>query len=130
MAKIRRTDPVAELLGTNNKKEQAAAIQQLAQLANAPFLTLVITFDSRTQMVDANQVGGKAPNEILQQILDAAKNLFNQQEIAKRVQLAKQEVPDGSHGGFAIPVGPESLQDIPTNNIEEHDNAEQDSTDI
>ena len=84
-----KRDEVSALLGTQNKKDQAAQIQQLIQLSNAPVLTVVITFDSRVQRVDAKQIGGEAPNEILQQILDAAKNLFNQQEIAKQVKLAQ-----------------------------------------
>ena len=90
---MKRKDPVAEMLGTQNKKDQVAQIQQLVQMANAPTLVLAITFDSRTQRVDAKQIGGEAPNEILQQILDAAKNLFNQQEIAKQVKLAQKGGP-------------------------------------
>ncbi|MGW8178044.1 MAG: hypothetical protein ACWGQW_04520 [bacterium] len=89
MTKIRRNpDPVAQLTGTNNKKEQAAQFNTLVQLANAPVMVIAITFDSRNQRVDAKLVGVDAPNEIIQQVLDAAKNLFNQQEIAKQVGLA------------------------------------------
>lgn len=91
MAKIRRKDPVAELLGTNNKKEQAAQIQQIMNVAMSPVLNILVTFDSRTSRVDAKQVGGEAPNELIQQILDGAKNLFNQQELARQVQVAQQE---------------------------------------
>lgn len=100
---MKRKDPVAELLKTANKKEQVAQIEQLIQLVNAPTMTIVITFDSRSQKVDAKQVGAEGPNEIVQQILDAAKNLFNQQEIARQVTLAQQGGPvDGQ-----IPANPE-----------------------
>ena len=121
MKKLRRSDPVADILQTSNKKEQVAQIQQMAQMANAPVLTLVITFDSRNQRVNAEQIGAEAPNEILQQILDAAKNLFNQQEIAKQVKLASTEEPDeepvGNMGELPeVPIGPP--EDIPPDNIE------------
>jgi len=124
---MRKKDPIAEMLGTSNKKEQVEQIQQLAQLANAPVLTIVVTFDSRTQRVDAKQVGGEAPNEILQQIFDAAKNLFNQQEIAKQVELAQAggsvELPTPEDG--APPeIGAEDIQDIPAADPEGVQNAE------
>jgi hypothetical protein len=121
MKKLRRTDPVADLLQTSNKKEQVAQINQLVQMANAPVLTLVITFDSRNQRVNAEQVGAEAPNEILQQVLDAAKNLFNQQEVAKQVKLASTEVPDGEpvEDLGEIPESPiDPPEDIPPDNIE------------
>lgn len=117
MAKIRRTDPVAQVTGTNNRNEQAAQFQSLVQLANAPVMVVVITFDSRNQRVDAKLVGAEAPNQIVQQVLDAAKNLFNQQEIAKQVQLAK-EAPDGSHGKPVGPMEPEVVPDIPPVDVE------------
>ena len=121
MKKLRRQDPVADILQTSNKKEQVAQIQQMAQMANAPVLTLVITFDSRNQRVNAEQIGAEAPNEILQQILDAAKNLFNQQEIAKQVKLASTEEPDGEpvEDLGEIPESPiDPPEDIPPDNIE------------
>lgn len=113
---MKRKDPVAEMLGTHNKKEQIEQIQQLAQMANAPTLVLAITFDSRTQRVDAKQIGGEAPNTILQQILDAAKNLFNQQEIAKQVELAQTGGPNElptPEDGAPPEVSAEDIQDIP-----------------
>lgn len=118
---MKRKDPVAELLQTHNKKEQVSQIQQLVQMANAPTLVLAITFDSRTQKVDAKQIGAEAPNEIVQQILDAAKNLFNQQEIAKQVKLAQSGGPDvpDQVPGEPTDLIPEDLQDIPPADTEE-----------
>jgi hypothetical protein len=113
---MRRKDPVAELLQTSNKKEQVASIQQLLQLVNAPVMTIAITFDSRTSKVNAEIVGAEAPNEIVQQVLDGAKNLFNQQEIARQIELQTEETDE------------ELPEPIPGDIPEGDEDAEQDSS--
>lgn len=127
--KLRRADPVAEILGTNNKKEQAAHIQELLQMVNAPVVDLVVRFDARTQQVSVEVVGPDVLGSVAQQILEAAKNMLHQKELAAAVELSAPET-----GGENVPEGPVTPdptekpepgdEGVPTPDTEELPNAE------
>lgn len=77
------TQKIHELLETKNRNEQAAKVQALIDLANAPVVDLIIRYDGRfNAVVDVTPIGGNLKLDDALTILEGARRLLMSRQSA------------------------------------------------
>ena len=86
-----KTNPIAEVLGTSNVKEQLDMIQGLQMAAQAPVVDLVLRYDPRVGQIIFSVIGGNIPTDMARKILQAGLDQLHEQELKAALSANGQE---------------------------------------